>query len=300
MSPTLPQFLPLSRLLRISRPRFWLYEVGTYAVGVAAALAYVSTNGGGAPTPLTFALILLFFLYFLFPANLFIYGINDIHDYETDRLNPKKIAYETLVMPDEHAKLMRIILATNMPFVLLAGILAGLGTVSWGACAAFFVFLLCAWQYSAPPVRAKARPLFDSLFSAGHYVATGVFAYLLAGGNELSWVLVVAGMAWAVAMHAYSAVPDIDADTESGIQTIATELGRDGTIILCLGLYLSAGILATIHTGFIALVLALVYAALMILSLRAKSEDALFALYAKFPLVNALAGAVVFFAAALL
>jgi 4-hydroxybenzoate polyprenyltransferase len=35
--------------------------------------------------------VLLFGLYFLIPANIRIYGINDIYDYETDKLNPKKV-----------------------------------------------------------------------------------------------------------------------------------------------------------------------------------------------------------------
>jgi len=291
MSPTLSLF----RLFRISRPRFWLYEVGTYAVGIAAALAHASA----APSLVTLLLLAIFFVYFLFPANLFIYGVNDIYDYETDRLNPKKVAYETLVMPEEQSSIMFIILLVNLPFVVAATVLALAGLTSWGATAAFIVFLFCAWQYSATPIRAKARPIFDSLFSAGHYVATGVFAYLLAGGVELSWLLVGAGLAWAVAMHAYSAVPDIAADTESGIATIATKLGRDGTIILCLGLYLSAGILATTYLGFVALLLSLVYVVLMLLSLKARTNEALFTWYAKFPYINAAAGMIIFFAAAL-
>ena len=69
-------------LLKVSRPRFWLYVFGPYIVGLAA----------GAATRDDFVRIenLVFGLYFLLPANLLIYGINDIFDFETDRLNPKK------------------------------------------------------------------------------------------------------------------------------------------------------------------------------------------------------------------
>lgn len=34
--------------------------------------------------------IAIFALYFVIAANIWIYGINDIYDYETDKLNPKK------------------------------------------------------------------------------------------------------------------------------------------------------------------------------------------------------------------
>jgi lycopene elongase/hydratase (dihydrobisanhydrobacterioruberin-forming) len=275
--------IPLTRLVSISRPRFWLYEVGTYAVGVAAALTV-------APSPTTLLLLVAFFFYFLFPANLFIYGINDIYDYETDRLNPKKVAYETLVMPDEHRVLwMRISIVTLPALILIP--FAGLVAALW-----FLLFLLCAWQYSAPPIRAKARPVFDSVFSAGHYVATGAFGFVLAGGGTPSLMLLLAGMAWATAMHAYSAVPDIEADTTSGIATIATKLGRTGTLILCLGLYASAGILGTYALGWLSLLLGVVYVGMMVWSLRVQSDEALFRLYARFPLVNTVCGMVVFFA----
>ena len=69
-------------LIKVIRPRFWLYIFGPYLVGLAA----------GASSRVDFLRFdaLLFGLYFLFPANLLIYGINDIFDFETDRRNPKK------------------------------------------------------------------------------------------------------------------------------------------------------------------------------------------------------------------
>jgi 4-hydroxybenzoate polyprenyltransferase len=33
---------------------------------------------------------LAFALYFTFPANLFVYGVNDFADYDTDKFNSKK------------------------------------------------------------------------------------------------------------------------------------------------------------------------------------------------------------------
>ncbi len=77
----------LARVLRISRPRFWIYELGPYMIGVLGAILITNQSRG----VLDFWTILLFGFYFLIPANIWIYGINDIYDYETDKLNPKKL-----------------------------------------------------------------------------------------------------------------------------------------------------------------------------------------------------------------
>jgi lycopene elongase/hydratase (dihydrobisanhydrobacterioruberin-forming) len=76
----------LSRVIRISRPRFWIYELGPYMVGVLGGLIANSYIGAY----FHILLVIIFGLYFLIPANIWIYGINDIYDYETDKLNPKK------------------------------------------------------------------------------------------------------------------------------------------------------------------------------------------------------------------
>lgn len=275
--------MSLARLLRISRPRFWLYEAGTFLVGCAAA--YASGYTVAVPTLMLGA----FFVYFLIPANLYIYGINDIFDYETDRLNPKKVAYEALVIPAEHAALWRAIIISTLPFL---GLLYGASLLALSAFAAFLFF---AAFYSAPPIRAKAIPGLDSVFSAGHYVATGVFAFLIAGGTELSLTPIIAAMAWAIAMHAYSAVPDIDADTASKVPTIATALGSKLTILLCAALYATAAILSFPYLGYVSVVFGVLYLGLMIASYTTSSTESLFKIYKVFPYVNAIGGMAIFF-----
>lgn len=272
-----------SRVLSISRPRFWLYEAGTFLVGVAAAYALT-----GQAEIFLLLPVVAFFFYFLIPANILIYGVNDIYDYETDRLNPKKANYEALVHPHEHPKLWLWILGTNIPFLLF------LYGASVAAIVSFMVFVCCAVGYSMPPVRAKARPILDSLFSAGHYVATGVFGYFLAGGEGFAGAAVIAALSWAMAMHAYSAVPDIEADGAAHLATVATLLGRARTILLCFGFYVLSSILAYPYIGIAALVLGVVYGVLMLLSLYA-SDARLFAYYRIFPVLNALSGMLLFF-----
>ena len=265
-------------LITLSRPRFWLYELGTYALGsVAAGVAIFD--------PQTFTLFWAFVAYFLFPANLLIYGVNDVYDYETDRNNPKKQGYEGLLEPQWHPYVLRRIVLWNVPWLL------ALPWLSMPAVVTLIMFVLCATFYSAPPIRAKARPILDSLFSAGHYVATGVFGYLLvSGASTPDWTVVVAAMAWCVAMHAYSAVPDIPSDTEAGLSTIATMLGARGTHLLCVFLYILATMLVWRTLGWVAVLGGGAYVLLMGLS-YGQGERTLMRLYQRFPLVNALVGA---------
>src|SRR5215203_1505144 len=131
----------MTNIVRISRPRFWLYLFGTYLVGLAA----------GASSTSDFLRLdsILFGLYFLLPANLLIYGINDIFDFETDRLNPKKAEYEMLVRPESHRRLAMWTIVLNLPFLVAAFFVAR------SALMPLAIFLILSIFYSAPPIRAK-------------------------------------------------------------------------------------------------------------------------------------------------
>jgi len=270
------------RIIRLSRPRFWIYEFGTYALGVC-----IGVQAGGQWYGV---MVGLFALFFLFPANILIYGINDVFDYETDKLNPKKTGYEDLLVPELHKKVYAVVFASNIVFVVLALF------IPWKATLALFFFYFFAYFYSAPPIRAKARAFFDSFFSAGHYVVTGVFGYFLTEASGNVTLAVCAGLCWAMAMHAYSAVPDIEADKASGISTIAIVLGKHPTIILCGFLYVLAGLAVFPYIAYWGLVLAIPYVILMYMSYYA-SEQRLFQLYTYFPKLNSLIGMILFFMA---
>ena len=264
------------RLFQISRPRFWFYVFGPFIVGALV----------GAPDPRAYLSFpaLLWALFFLFPANLLIYGANDIFDYETDRRNAKKRGYELLVTPADHPKLWRAIALFCLPFAPLLG---WAPRACWLALAGFLFFSIF---YSAPPIRAKARPIVDSVFNV-LYIFPGAFGYFLTGGHNFAASLFVAAWLWAMAMHAYSAVPDISADRQANVPTVATFLGLRGTLWFCLLLYLGSALISFPVLGWLSVVLGAIYAALMRRSLRANSETGVMKIYRVFPFVNALAGA---------
>lgn len=271
--------MKLKEVLKISRPRFWLYESATFGlIGTVGAL-----NG------LSFFLNIhywVFLLYFLVPANILIYGINDIFDYETDKLNPKKGTYEALVKPEKQNYLWKWIIFTNIPFWFFV-------PIKLPVILSLFAFIFFASFYSARPIRAKALPFIDSFFSAGHYVATGVFGYYLAGGVNFPVTGVVAGLCWAIAMHAYSAIPDIKADLAAGLKTIAIMFGEKGTIYICCILYFLAGYLVYNIIPVASIVGVVTFLYFMYRSLKAETPQKLFKIYTYFPIINTLIGAVV-------
>lgn len=273
--------MPFARLVKISRPRFWIYVFGPYIVGLLA--------GANSPQQFFSPAALAFVLFFLFPANLLIYGINDIFDYETDALNPKKEGYETLVRPEERRSLVWACLLCCAPFAAL------LGLTPMAAVWAMVAFLFFSIQYSAPPVRAKSVPFLDAAFNV-LYALPGLFGYCLLAGVSPSWPLMAAAWCWTMAMHAYSAVPDIRVDRAAGVPTIATTLNRRGTLVFCMTMYTLSALIAGAVFPWLAAALGAVYLGLMFYSLRQHSEEELLRVYALFPWVNTLAGAALFFA----
>jgi len=207
----------LRYLLTLSRPRFWLYTAGPVVVGVA----YAASDVGELFTPLSVVL----FVYFLLPANVYLYGINDRFDRGIDAGNPKKESGREARWRDSPA----------VTAVVGAAGLLGLALfpltpqIAWPYLAGFFVL---ATAYSAPPLRFKARPLFDSL-SNGLYLLPGAAAYAALAGSHPPTAALVGGWLWTMGMHTYSAIPDIEPDRDAGIETTATALGETRTYLYC-------------------------------------------------------------------
>ncbi len=267
------------KLLHISRPRFWMYLLGPFAVGAVAS---------GTQSDLGWPLLWLTAVYFTFPANLLVYGVNDIFDYETDKDNPKKVDYEAFVTKAEHPALWRWILIWNLPFLGL------LFFLPWQSIVAIGLFLFLSLQYSSPPIRAKARPFVDSAFNI-LYIMPGLTGFWLLTPSETLWPAIIAAGLWSMAMHSYSAVPDIETDLKANTPTIATKLGFTTTLVYCFTLYTVAYLLMIPYLGDLAHILGLTYLGLMVLTeLRGPAHS--FAVYQLFPKVNTLTGFLLFWA----
>ncbi|MFB6307948.1 MAG: prenyltransferase [Haloarculaceae archaeon] len=226
----------LGYLLWLSRPRFWLYLAGPVVVGVT----YAAETTAQLFSPLAIGL----FAYFLVPANVFLYGVNDRFDADADEHNPKK---------DESGREVRYRTDTAVgTVVLLSGLLA-LGFVPfvpWQATVALLAWFALSVEYSAPPFRFKTTPLLDSV-SNGLYILPAVVAYAAIEGAWPPALAVLAGWLWTMGMHTFSAIPDIEADRAAGIRTTATVLGERRTYGYCGVCWLAAAAtFALVHPVF--------------------------------------------------
>jgi 4-hydroxybenzoate polyprenyltransferase len=266
---TLPGYL-----FWLSRPRFWLYLAGPVIVGVV----YGAAGPGEVVQPITVAL----FAYFLLPANLFLYGINDIFDADIDALNPKKA---------EDGREVQYTGSRAVAAVVASATLLGAAFVPFlprTALLPFAGFYLLGVAYSAPPLRFKTTPFLDSL-SNGLYVLPALVAYATLTGSFPPAVAVAGGWIWAMGMHTFSAIPDIEPDRAAGIHTTATLLGERRTLAYCGACWLAAaGLMAWLHP-FLGGVFA-VYP-LFVAGIVAGSV-AISRAYWWFPAVNTLAGMV--------
>lgn len=271
--------------LRLSRPRFWIYLLGPYLIGIVSASRFNSLEWQD------FVLIFVFGMYFTFPANVMLYGVNDVFDYETDRLNPKKQAYESWLDPKWHQRVILVSFFFFLPFLTLAFV------KSFILGALFGLFLFLSIFYSTPPIRFKARPFFDALSNV-LYIIPGIFGYYFVMNVFPPAVLLVSAGLWTMAMHAYSAIPDIEADQKAHIRTVATVLQEKNTVVFCALLYAGSGILSYATLGIFGLCLIGVYLVLMALSFFRKEKPIMF-YYRLFPVINLISGAGLFFFALL-
>lgn len=280
--PALDRLLPSETtaagyLLRLSRPRFWLYLAGPVVVGVA----YAARTPGELFAPVAVAL----FAYFVLPANVFLYGINDVFDADVDVENPKKEGRETRYRGGWFVPgLVAVTGLLGVAFVPFVPPASGL---------AMGVFLFLSVEYSAPPFRFKTTPFLDSV-SNGLYILPGVVAYTAVAGAAPPIAAVAGGWLWTMGMHTFSAIPDIGPDRAAGIETTATVLGESRTYVYCGLCWLAAaGVFGAVHPGFAAVLG--VYP--VFVALVAVSPVAVDRAYWWFPVLNTAAGAVLTLAA---
>ena len=180
-------------------------------------------------------------LFFLIPYNVLMYGINDVFDYESDLLNPRKGGIEGALLSTRwHRHTVWAAVLLCIPFLAYL-----VWSAPWAAgWLALFVFAVVA--YSAPVLRFKERPVLDSITSASHFVGPMIYALAVARVNLADpKILAIIGAftLWGAASHAFGAVQDVTADRAANISSIATFFGARVTTRLALTAYAASGIL---------------------------------------------------------
>ncbi len=221
----------LGQLFLSSRPLSWVNTAFPFAA------AYLITTR---TVDLTFIVGTLFFL---IPYNLAMYGINDVFDYESDLLNPRKGGVEGAVLDRSlHGITLWAVLITNVPFLVY---LVAVGSpLSWLVLA---VSMFAVVAYSIKGLRFKEVPFLDSITSSTHFVSPAIYGAVLAGAvfTPALWLVLAAFFLWGMASHAFGAVQDIQADREAHLASVATVIGAAKTSRFALACYaLASGFVA--------------------------------------------------------
>jgi 4-hydroxybenzoate polyprenyltransferase len=257
-------------LISVSRPRFWFYLAGTYLVGVVYAIDNFNFGQGW---------FWLSLIYFLLPANLILYGVNDLSDREIDLVNPKKNGQKEFRLDPKYQSVLKIgILVSGLFGTVIFGIQSWILGLIW------MVWLVLSVFYSLEPIRLKTKPVLDSLSNV-LYLIPGVIGFYQVSGSMPGYEILIGGACWCAAMHAYSAVIDIKADRKGGIQTVATYFGKVTTLLYCALLYLITAVcFATLNLWLG--ILFMIYPILMLSQVKL-ADSKIEKVYWFFPIINA-------------
>jgi len=196
-------------LLKVARPGFWLTSVWFYLLPLG------QRNVFGA------AEFWLGLLYVTFPLGMMIYGWNDVVDFETDRLNPRKdsFLFGARPTPEQIARLPWRIALVQVPFVLLFTWLIGWQALLWfGALAATTAL------YNWPRIGCKGRPGFD-LLNQSAYLLVFVLSSWLCDLPQAPWFTFVFGALFAMHSHLFGEIMDLEPDRAVGRRTTAVVIG---------------------------------------------------------------------------
>lgn len=203
------------KIILISRPRFWLYLLGPYLLGASAA----SGLAGFLKPEILYGLF-----YFLLPANIVIYAVNDYFDRSIDITNPKKKMQETYMKPQDRNFYLTLIVTgffMSLPLFFISREVSFL----------LIVFFFFGIFYSCPPLRFKTKPFFDSA-SNFFYIIPGILSYCILTAKIPPFDIILSASLWSIAMHLFSAIVDITSDRKAGIMTSATVLGYKLSLVV--------------------------------------------------------------------
>ncbi len=208
--------------LKVSRPGLWFPVYWLYFLPLGGQAFWVEG---------TFWLGLAFCS---FPLNFIVYAWNDIVDYETDQLNPRKdsFLFGAQGSKEQLAELPKGMILTailTLPiFIYLEGwemlfLFAGLG----------FVLAL----YNHPSKGWRSIPPLELVCQFG-YLLVVPFSVLVNDTADIPYLTYFYLLMFAIQSQLMGEVMDIEPDRKAGRATTATVLGMKGTKILIIGIVL--------------------------------------------------------------
>ena len=219
----------LRRTLQVARPGLWATQLWFYLLPLGGyRLLDEPTFWLGA-------------VYVTFPLGFLLYGWNDLADYETDQLNPRKgnFLFGAKLQREQLRRLPLQIALAQAPFWALFLYVIGPKFLLWiAAC------LVVNAAYNWPRVGWKGLPVLDVLNQAG-YLLVFVLSSWLNGVPQLAWPALVLGALFAMHSHLANEITDIRPDRQAGRRTTAVVIGVANTkLVIALLLASEAAIMA--------------------------------------------------------
>jgi 4-hydroxybenzoate polyprenyltransferase len=208
------------------------------------------------------------------------YLINQVFDYESDRMN-RKVGFLQSGLISERGMMLAFLICSVIPLVVAP-------FVSLVTLFNFATLVVLSYVYSAPPLRLKDRPiggLLANVIAYGWIVPLTVMpelsdntAGLLGWDNPFYFLFAIGGV------YLLTTVPDVEGDRKVDKKTLAVWLGRVPTVLLAVVFFCIAGWFAY-ESGFALLFYLAISAAVVTLAaLFLRAVNAVL-LAAKFPLL---------------
>jgi len=216
----------------VSRPVFWLIAPAAYLFG-----AYQAGVDFG-------PLLIIQALLLTIPLGMYVFGINDLFDIESDRANPRRRGQVWGARIEEGD---RGWIYTSSLIVVVALLLSAASSGMIEHIITVALFLPFPFIYSAPPLHLKSRPVIDSLCNAAYTFGPFAMGYSLSGSfGFLNLEMVLLALVFSAA-HAIGTVMDLEGDRKAGIRTFASALGPRNAALFALLLLVPN--LATTYLG---------------------------------------------------
>jgi 4-hydroxybenzoate polyprenyltransferase len=197
-------------LVKTARPGFWMTSIWFYMLPLGQRFPF-----GHVP-------FWLGLIHVTLPLGLILYGVNDIADVETDRLNPRKgnFLFGARGTAEQLAALPRQILLVQLPFLAAFGAIFGLArTLAWFGC------VVCVTAcYNWPRLGTKNWPVVDLLTQSG-YLLVFVLSSWVNGVPQLPWYTFLFGALFAMHSHLFGQIMDMIPDRAAGRHTTAVVIG---------------------------------------------------------------------------
>ncbi len=223
--------------LKVSRPGLWFATLWLY-------LLPTSQSG-----EITSSWIFWYGLFYVcFPLNFLVYGWNDMVDYETDALNPRKDSFwfgarGTKAELEVLWRAMAVVQLLFFPVLIWVG--------GWEVSLFLITFTLINGLYNLPERGLRSHPPLELLCQVGYLLVVPLSIWIN-GLEGLPWPTYVYLFLFALQSHLMGEVMDIEPDRKAGRKTTGTVLGTRQTKLLIIGIVtLEVALLFSVYHEYI-------------------------------------------------